>query len=432
MTVATEGRTQRCPQCGAEVSPDERFAVWCAACDWNVDPARPEERHGWLERAQRAQARRHGERLFAEMTADGGPRARRDIAALLARAVALAVHGLTLALAVAGVWSLLSGGVPGIVLGLFLLLLAWALRPCPNRLPDDAPVLRRADAPELNASVTTYGLRGRRALLLGLPLWEILTPPQRIALLGHEIGHFGNGDTRHGLIVGTALRSLTSWRYYFSPTPEPTLVQMAVNLVTLVPGTLVLGVLLLLDRLTLRAAQRAEYLADRVAVRAGSAEAAVGLMDRLLVVDSAAVTLRREANGSAKGARRPAADAAEALWHRLAADMASIPEHEYERRRRAGALRGHSVDATHPPTHLRRASLLTAAPAPAAVVMDSGREQRIAAELADARGRVTQRILRHGFAARHRPWTEGTGPRGRRKAPDHAGTRVLRSRAWPN
>ncbi|MGW5640695.1 M48 family metalloprotease [Streptomyces sp. NPDC003832] len=374
MTVAAEGRTQRCPQCGAEISPDQRFAVWCAACDWNVDPGRPEERHGLLERARRAQARRHGEGLFAEMTADGGPRARRDIAALLARAIALAVHGLTLALAVAGVWSLLSGGVPGIVLGLFLLLLAWALRPCPNRLPDDAPVLRRADAPELfslldeiarvagtrgvdaivvgpelNASVTTYGLRGRRALLLGLPLWEILTPPQRIALLGHEIGHFGNGDTRHGLIVGTALRSLTSWRYYFSPTPEPTLVQMAVNLVTLVPGTLVLGVLLLLDRLTLRAAQRAEYLADRVAVRAGSAEAAVGLMDRLLVVDSAAVTLRREANGSAKGARRPAADAAEALWHRLAADMASIPEREYERRRRAGALRGHSVDATHPP-----------------------------------------------------------------------------------
>jgi hypothetical protein len=36
----------------------------------------------------------------------------------------------------------------------------------------------------------------------------------------------------------------------------------------------------------------------------------------------------------------------------------SIPAHEYERLRRVGARRGHSVDSTHPPTHLRRTCLL--------------------------------------------------------------------------
>ncbi|MFD4972749.1 hypothetical protein [Streptomyces sp. NPDC058424] len=55
----------------------------------------------------------------------------------------------------------------------------------------------------------------------------------------------------------------------------------------------------MLDHLTLRATQRAEYLADREAACAASTEAAVGLMDRLLTTDSVAVTLRRKANNAA-------------------------------------------------------------------------------------------------------------------------------------
>lgn len=115
----------------------------------------------------------------------------------------------------------------------------------------------------------------------------------------------------------------------------------------------------LLDHLTLRATQRGEYLADVLAARAGSTEAAVGLMDRLLVAESAESVLLREVNSAQ--VKRPKSgtreDAWHGLWERLADDMDSIPESEYERRRRCGALRGHSVDSTHPPTHLRRARL---------------------------------------------------------------------------
>lgn len=426
MKAATEEIARPCPQCGTEIRSDGRFTTWCAACDWNVDPAQPREPLGRLERTQRALARRHGEKLLAEVVAGGTLQARRDVPALLAYAIALAVHALTLVLAAAGVWLVVWGwGGAGMVPGLFLLLLAWALRPRPNQLPEDAPVLRRDDAPELfalldevaqvagtrgvdaiavvpelTASVTTYGLRGHRLLTLGVPLWEILTPQQRIALLGHELGHYGNGDTRHGLVVATAFRSLTAWRHYFAPTADPTLPQMAVNVVSFVPFLLIQGVLILLEHLTLRATQRAEYLADRVATRAGSTEAAVGLMDQLLVLDSAAMTLRREGNQAGLGGPSHAgrdAERTDGLWERLAAHMASIPEYEYERQRRASALRGHSVDATHPPTHLRRACLLTGEATPAAVVSDAERDLRIAAELTDARGRVARHILRHGF-----------------------------------
>ncbi|MET9893566.1 M48 family metallopeptidase [Streptomyces sp. NPDC006465] len=416
---------QACPACGTEIRMDGRFTVWCAGCDWNVDPEQSREKLSRLARAQRALARRHGEKLLAELTAGGTLRARRDASSLLAYAFALAVHALTLALAAGGIWFLIEGwGGWGMVPGVFLLALGWSLRPRLPRLPEDGPVLTRADAPELfalvdevahvagtrgvdaivvdgrfNASVMSYGVRGRRRLTLGLPLWETLTPQQRIALLGHELGHYSNGDTRHGRVVAGALRSLTTWHYFFLPIADPEPLEVVVNLLYIVPRWLVLGTLMLLDRLTLRATQRAEYLADRMAARVGSTQAAVELMDRLLVSDSAAVALHREVNTAAlrgpRGARNDTRT--DGLWERLAADMASVPEHERERQRRAGALRGHSVDATHPPTHLRHACLLIGAPTPPAVVPGEARESRIAEELADARAKVARRIIRDGF-----------------------------------
>jgi Zn-dependent protease with chaperone function len=402
-----------------------RFVVWCAACDWNVDPAPPEEDRGRLGKARRALAHRHGEQLLAEMTGGAVPGPRRDPAALAAYAIALLVHGVTVLLTAGGTWFIVTGwGRPLMAVGVFLLALAWTLRPRPHRLPEDGtPVLARADAPELyalidevagvvgtrgadlvvvdggvNASVTTSGVRGRRVLTLGLPLWEILTPQQRIALLGHEFGHYSNGDARYGRVLSTAYRSLTTWRYYFAPTPDPSLLDLLVNLLSLPPRAAVRGALALLDRLSLRATQRAEYLADSAAARAGSTEAAVGLMDRLLVADSVVTTLRREGN-AAQVVRRGTAtgDRADGLWERLVAETDSIPEDEYERQRRVGALRGHSVDSTHPPTHLRRACLLLGDARAAAVIMTDDRAGAIDAELAGPRRVVARHIVRQGF-----------------------------------
>ncbi|MFC9290247.1 M48 family metalloprotease [Streptomyces sp. NPDC057052] len=404
---------------------DARFTVWCAACDWNVDPQKPEAERGLLARTRQAAAHRYGARLAADMASGGEPRARRDVAAVLACVCAVLVHSLTLLVTALGIRWIISGwgGVP-MAGGLLLLALAWSLRPRLGKPPQDGPVLHRADAPELfsliddvaevvgtrgvdtvavdadiNASVTTYGLRRRRLLTLGLPLWEVLTPAQRIALLGHELGHFGNGDVRHGVLVASAHRSLAAWAYYLAPAHDPSPVQFLVSVVCFVPWLLVRGAMLTLDRLTLRATQRAEYLADRLAGRAASTEAAVQLMDRLLISDSAATVLRREVSLQARGGRRAqgADDRAHGVWDRLVTSMASVPESEYERLRRVGARRGHSVDATHPPTHLRRACLLAMGSVAPTVVVGEDRARRIDAELADARTRVARRILRDGF-----------------------------------
>ncbi|NNN31612.1 M48 family metalloprotease [Streptomyces sp. S3(2020)] len=340
-----------------EVRGDRRFTVWCAACDWNVDPQEAaEEKQGRLERRRRRMAQQYGERLLGDLATEAGhpqrERPGRSAAGALAYTIALLVHGVTLALLVGGLWLLIGdwGGF-GMVPGLFLLGLAATLRPRPNRLPADAHVVPRSVAPELyalvdevaealgtrsvdtivldaqaNASVTHLGVR-RRVLTLGLPLWEVLSPQERIALLGHEFGHFTHGDTRHCMVVGTAYGSLTTWRYHLSPIGNPTVPELFVNLCYLPPRWLITGLVTLLDLLTTRASQRSEYLADAAAARIGSAEAAAALMDHLLVVESIDTTLYREVNARQMSSRgRVSAKDAEGLWEALAAHLRSVPE----------------------------------------------------------------------------------------------------------
>ena len=424
MRTAEEEIVSSCPQCGVEIRSDRRFTTWCAACDWNVDPQGPGGPKRGLDGVRRRIAQRYGGQLFDELSSgDGGGPSRRTASGLLAYAIALAVHGLTLVLAAIGLLGVIRGwGGLGMAFGLFLLALAWSLRPRLNRLSDDDRVLLRADAPELyalvdevaaamgtrsvdavvvdvdaNAGVTHLGLR-RRLLTLGLPLWEVLSPQQRIALLGHELGHFTHGDTRHGMVVGTACGSLNTWLYYVQPTPHPNAIQAIANLACVPLRLLITGVLALLELLTARASQRGEYLADTAAARTGSTEGAVGLMDRLMVTDSIVTTLHRETNnrrlrGAGGGGQRNG----DGLWEALAAHLDSVPESEFERQRRLGALRGHSVDATHPPTHLRRRLLLSGTPMPAAVTADTARTERIAGELADVRRTLAREVVRDGY-----------------------------------
>ncbi|MEV0176734.1 M48 family metallopeptidase [Streptomyces sp. NPDC050803] len=431
MRAAEEHIVQPCPQCGTEIRGDRRFTVWCTACDWNVDPQGADHaKQGRLERRRHRLAQRYGERLLGDLTNEAGrlehERPGRSAAGAMAYAIALLVHGVTLALLAGGLWLLIGdwGGF-GMVPGLFLLGLAATLRPRLNRLPANAHVVSRGDAPELyalvdevaealgtrsvdvivldaqaNAAVTHLGVR-RRILTLGLPLWEVLSPQERIALLGHEFGHFTHGDTRHGMVVGTAYGSLTTWLYYLSPIANPTVPEHFVNLLYIPPRWLITGLVMLLDLLTTRASQRSEYLADAAAARIGSTEAAAGLIDHLLIVESIETTLYREVNARYMRSRgRTSTKDAEGLWEALAAHLRSVPESEHERRRRVSARRGHSVDATHPPTHLRRALLHHLPAMPASVQADTERAHRLTTELTDSRAAVARKLVRDGLGER--------------------------------
>ncbi|MFF2194819.1 M48 family metallopeptidase [Streptomyces sp. NPDC058157] len=418
-------RGQLCPDCGHPlIAADERFPRWCADCGWNVDPAPPGSEPGRLAAARRRLARRYGEELAAAMSGGGADRPRRDAAALLALGLALLVHGVTLLLASAGLLLIVLGWATVVqpVAGAALLVVAFVLRPRMYGIPQRGPVLYRADAPRLfeliddvaavtgtagvhavvvdgdvNAAVTAYGWRQRRVLLLGLGLWEVLTPPERVALLGHELGHFANGDVRHGVLIRQALRSLDLWVDTLAPSRAHSVWDTLFNVMAYLPRCAAYGLLVLLDQLTLRATQRAEYEADLSAARAGSTDGATGVMGRFLVAGSVHTLLRREsvaAQMTGGEAGRKAREAAEqGLWEQIAAHVSSIPAHEYERLLRVSARRGHGVDDTHPPTHLRLECLARSEPQPGRVDFGEERPTAVAAELAPARAAVARQVL---------------------------------------
>ncbi|MCF3134117.1 M48 family metallopeptidase [Streptomyces olivochromogenes] len=404
--------TQNCPQCGAPQPVDEGYPAWCAACDWNVAPELFVYGVGGTATLRRELAGRGAAAVFEELARDGtaGRRPRLTAAHVASYALALLVHGSSLVLLALGAW-LIARGWPNplaVVAGAVPVLLFSVLRPRIPRLTTALPRLHRADAPRLfrlvdavagelgtrgvdvvvvdpwcNAAVTSYGVR-RRVLRLGLGLWYVLTPQQRVALLGHELGHFANGDTRHGLTVGTALHTLQVWEYLLRPERAR---HRPVRALLTVPHHAARSALRLLDRLAVHGFPRREYLADDLAARVASTEAALGLTETLLHAGRVEDELRRLA-------REGGAPHDERLWSLLADKVAAVPARERERLRRVSELTWTQVDDTHPPTHLRLALLDRRGPGAPGVVCDAPTARAVERELWPAARSLARAVAR--------------------------------------
>lgn len=67
-----------------------------------------------------------------------------------------------------------------------------------------------------NAAVASWGT-GRRGLIIGLPAWAVWQPGERIAVLGHELGHLRGRDTGRGRVLGLSLGMLGRAHYLLKP-----------------------------------------------------------------------------------------------------------------------------------------------------------------------------------------------------------------------
>ncbi|WP_185748997.1 M48 family metalloprotease [Humibacillus xanthopallidus] len=72
---------------------------------------------------------------------------------------------------------------------------------------------------DFNAYVMSTGWRLRPALVIGLPTWTYLTDDERIAILGHELGHLAGRDHGRGTLVGTAHVVLVRLATLVTPLP---------------------------------------------------------------------------------------------------------------------------------------------------------------------------------------------------------------------
>ncbi|KRB74091.1 hypothetical protein ASE01_19070 [Nocardioides sp. Root190] len=330
------------------------------------------------------------DRRVVDRVASGG---RRSLALALVVALVTPVHLLSVALLLgAGALLVRGDGWWQWSIAAFLLLLAWVTRPhLVHRMDPDVLWVDPADAPtlvalveevsalagcrpparigvdaDLNASVGPLGIRSRR-LVLGAPLWVALGPQERVALLGHEIGHIAHGDLLGGQYVGGACRTLDHWVHLMAPDEWDSLV---VHAVFAPPRWLVQGYLRLLLALNSTASRRQELHADVASALTGGTAAAVSGLEMLLITDGIDVAANRAAIARD-------VDLATAIRERVtafgAAQRASAREQGREDRR--------SIDATHPPTTDRLRLLESIEPSPAAVVLDGDRNRRIDAEI---------------------------------------------------
>ncbi|MDG6110025.1 M48 family metallopeptidase [Dactylosporangium aurantiacum] len=190
----------------------------------------------WLDVRLRERARR-------QVRAEPAPsRRRRAATAALAAVVQVAAFATLLC----GAW-LCTVRFPSVALlpGVVLLLFGVLTLPRPATMPRDAVAVRRADAPALHALTDRVadalgvprphvvvlddrfaadsgfaGFLRRRYLRIGAPLWAVLDPAQRAALVALELARFGGGDPSRAALTGTVERTLATMVAVLEPAAD--------------------------------------------------------------------------------------------------------------------------------------------------------------------------------------------------------------------
>lgn len=310
------------------------------------------------------------------------------------------VHLVWLGSALGGLYLLVRGpGAPLRVVGVLLMLLAFATSPRPSKMPRHSVSLSASDAPALfdliaevaevcrsplpsrvlvtrdfNAFATRVGWRRTRILGLGAPLWVAAPPQSRVALLGHELGHFAHHDLSDSLWVWGAQTSLMHWLDIVSG-PRHVIYSGSAFIAryALLPfQALVLGYLWAISKLNGPASQRREYLADVDAASVAGTPAAVRMLEILLVEPAISTAMTR----AAVSPQRPD------MWHLVRGDVERLNGDDFQRRRAGAGAVGSRIDDSHPATLLRLQLLESIPSVSARVVLDDARTQAVDSQLA--------------------------------------------------
>lgn len=376
-------QTRQCPNCRAVVPVTTGYVAWCDLCNWNVLPYKKSPPKNKFESLYVDAGKRLGEGLLEEMLKRSSLRSGLTPAKAAAFSVAGVVHSFSLLVILCGILILWAIGfnilnVFPFVFGLTLISLAWVLRPHFPREPKE-DIAYRQDFPTLyqvadeishalgttrvdmivlqndfNAVFSRVGLHRKNVIYLGMALFSLLEPQEKVALLAHEIAHGANGDVTRSFFIGSAVDSLNMWytvlypgriwdRYRGQGGGIVGLLAIPGNLILLGLAQISKGLMLLLVHLLFRDMQRAEYMADHMAAKAAGTEAMLGLLRKLHMSDTVQTTLTRFYLNSSKG--NP--------YDELKRQIDRMPTRELERITRVEKMLASRLDATHPPTAYR-------------------------------------------------------------------------------
>lgn len=410
---------QNCLMCGEPVPAAGNYPTWCPSCEWGI-PKPAEQEQGFLRSLVNRWSARQVEALFQQVSGTTVQRPGWGLARVVSYALAMVIHLSCVALFAVGVWLIVAmPNVVTVILGIIALFLAYELRPRLGsfrrlrnvRYRDDAPVLFGvldqvaaevgakpvhgvvADG-SWNASYSSVGWRRRRVVTLGLPLWDALSADQKVAVLGHEFAHGVNGDARHGVIVGTSLGTLA--RLYSVLWPDPLLqarlrrrretAQQLGQAIQALLRWVIAAVFMTQQLISLRAGQRAEYLADAIGARVASPVSMADALDAMVTgSDTCKMVIERHVS---RKLHSVSSGSDPDFWDELRSALEAVPGSELERRRRVSKHALMQVTDTHPPAHLRISMLRGLPPGDAPVSLSAAQEDKIRAELAGDYARI--------------------------------------------
>lgn len=297
------------------------------------------------------------------------------------------------------------------LIGLALLALAWAMRPrhiprpkqhldfnqYPQLFELAAEVSDAVGAPkpkyicvddQFNASVYQAGKHRETVLTIGLPLWKILSPQEKVALLAHEFAHIVSGDPARGKWVAASNQALAHWLSVFDTSTTDT--YSMIGRLMFLPVTMTLrGLGVALARVCFQESQIAEYRADYVASKVAGSAHMISMLKALRFGAALRPFLQTQAGG-----RNSRGETAISSFKR---HVIQLPVREKLRLERCLLNGDASVDSSHPPTQFRVEYIQATSKSDAVFVLDSNRAQMIDKELETLEEGLSEQLYENEF-----------------------------------
>lgn len=264
-----------------------------------------------------------------------------------------------------------------LVFGGAFLGLGWMLRPRKPQLPvgavgrDSLPetfalldaISAQLDTPKVSKVVldnqfNAYAAEVRNTPIVGIGalLWLASDRPQRLAVLGHELGHLAHRDTRRIALPDRALMVLNAWQKlldmdYYVDAHTGVLERESNGIFADLFSAALRGIVDTLTwailKLSFAESQKAEYLADASGLRVAGRQASLAALDLLVRID---------ASGALRSGILPRqGEAGFDFLSRLAGTVDQLPPDQAARALAAHSAEKLSLDTTHPPAAYRQA-----------------------------------------------------------------------------
>lgn len=366
--------SMKCPECSSTIAVHYGYISWCDNCGWNAEGSTPNQPKTLYEKVYDDLGKRLGKKLLVDLLSEEKKRNSIWGTRILSYLLTSIVYFVAATLFLSGLDILFRGGknIFFYITGFILLSLAWMARPRINQIQGKVvsktqykSLYRLADqvaeaihAPKVdgiiidenyNAYFTKVGLRQKRILCIGLPLFEVLEKDEKIALLAHELGHSANKDISRSFFVGTAIGTLQNWREVLDSRDlfQYNLLFLIVSspyiLITFIMVKIIDLFIYSLSHLLWRDSQYAEYAADLKAAEISGSNAAIKLLNKLVYTDTYNNVVQKVALSSIRMN----------LFDELASCMKKMPKKELDRIRYLEEKLEVRLDATHPPTIFR-------------------------------------------------------------------------------